>query len=74
MEKLRLNTEHVLSNMEDNGYGGAELLPGRITNRQIMIIPLFEYEINEYLDTCKEVYSESQQRNIRFRCRALGAL
>lgn len=68
MEKLRLNTENVLSNMEGNDYGGAEPLPERITNSQSMILPQFEYEINEYLDTCKEVYSESQQRNIRFRC------
>ena len=68
MEKLKLNTENVLSNMEDNSYGGMESLPGRITNRQVMILPQFEDEINEYLDTCKEVYSESHQRNIKFRC------
>jgi len=38
------------------------------SHRTFELLPQFEGEINEYLDTCSEIYSASQQRNIKFRC------
>ena len=34
----------------------------------VKLKPNLEMVLNEYLKICKEVYSETQQRNIRFRC------
>ena len=38
------------------------------SHRKLELLPQFENEIDEYLNACKEIYSESQQRNIRLRC------
>jgi len=37
-------------------------------HRKFKLLPQLESEINEYINACKEVYSQSQQRNIKVRC------
>ena len=36
--------------------------------RKSNLLPQFESEINDYLSACTEIYTKTQQRNIRFRC------
>lgn len=44
------------------------MLPEHMPHRKFKLLPQFEDEINEYLNSCKETYSEIQQYNIKVRC------
>ena len=37
-------------------------------HRKTKLLPQFESEINDYLKTCEEVYTQTQQKNIKARC------
>ena len=68
MEKLKRNAETVLPCIAGNGNEDATVLPEHIPHRRLKLLPQFEDAINEYLNTCKEIYTETQQRNIKCRC------
>ena len=69
MKKLTQKAEAVHSCCsKNNGCESVTELPRHLPDRKSALLPQFENDINEYLSTCKEIYSESHQRNIRFRC------
>jgi integrase len=49
-------------------YDVGTVLPEHMPHRKFILLPQFEDEINEYLNSCKETYLETQQRNIKVRC------
>lgn len=49
-------------------YGVGTVLPKHMPHRKFILLPQFGDEINEYLNACKEKYSEAQQHNIKARC------
>ena len=68
MEKLERNAGTILPCIAGNGDDDTTVLPEHIPHRRLKLLPQFEDAINEYLNTCKEIYTETQQRNIKFRC------
>jgi len=68
MEKLKRNAETVHPCIASNGNEDATALTEHIPQRRLKLLPQFEDAINEYLNTCKEIYTETQQRNVKFRC------